>query len=64
MKRPRTKATLAARVDRIGVCFFTKKSPKPIQSKKTPHIKCFGKFIPISEEQQKTLESTTTIYMM
>ncbi len=64
MKRPRTKATLAARASKICVTFFTHKPIQKRESQKTPHVKCFGKYIPISQEQLTQLESTTQIYML
>ncbi len=63
--RPRIKSVLVASVDKTGKCFFNKAINLPKkEQRKMPHIKCFGKLVPISVTQALSLVATTEIYML
>lgn len=63
--RQRINNNLVYRVDKTGKCFFNRavKLPKK-ETRKMPHVKCFGKLVPISVTQALALVATTEIYMI
>lgn len=63
--RTRINNNLVCRVDKTGKCFFNKAISLPKKEKrKMPHVKCFGKLVPISVTQALALVATTEIYML